>query len=489
MWSILLIEKKSVSRQERMPSTKWVVSVVILSFSANLLLKSSGEAITPSNNGISASDMSNLLNKLIKNYDKRLRPNFGGDPVVITVGFWILSIDSINVIDMDYKMDFFLRQLWYDPRLKHDFNGTLALGNYMVDKIWIPDTYFENSKSSNFHQVTSVNKMLTITPDGGVHYNSRVTVKASCPMDLRMFPVDIQQCNINIESYGYSASEMVYQWEPREDNGIAVNKKTRDMPQYNLTNITVKSYFTLYFSGNWSRLSASFNFVRRSGYFLIHIYAPCALIVIISWISFCIPPESTAARIALGITSVLTITTVLNMLNNTMPKVSYVKAIDWYLIGCFLFVIGVLVEYTMVLYLENVHNKKSKRGCRRKNNVEEARECDGYRPLSEDFASQFPRLRAQADDHSQKNGSVPHGFTPTTVNKYNTQVNSQRRDDYDKKKAKKRKHGFCNWCSLSGIIDTACLDSYCRLLFPLSFVVFNAIYWIIFLEYNEIIVS
>ena len=82
------------------------------------------------------------------------------------------------------------------------------------------------------------------------------------------------------------------------------------------------SQFFFLSSGNWSRLQSSFSFVRRSGYFLIHIYAPCALIVILSWISFCIPPDATAARIALGITSVLTITTILNMLNTAMPKVT-----------------------------------------------------------------------------------------------------------------------------------------------------------------------
>ena len=37
------------------------------------------------------------------------------------------------------------------------------------------------------------------------------------------------------------------------------------------------------------------------------------------------------------------------------------KAIDWYLIGSFLFVFGVLVEYTLVLYVVNVHNKRLKR--------------------------------------------------------------------------------------------------------------------------------
>ena len=89
-----------------------------------------------------------------------------------------------------------------------------------------------------------------------------------------------------------------------------------------LASTTRRNLFHIFLSsGNWSRLQSSFSFVRRSGYFLIHIYAPCALIVILSWISFCIPPDSTAARIALGITSVLTITTILNMLNTAMPKV------------------------------------------------------------------------------------------------------------------------------------------------------------------------
>ena len=74
--------------------------------------------------------------------------------------------------------------------------------------------------------------------------------------------------------------------------------------------------------GNWSGLTAIFVMERRTGYFFLHLYSPCALIVMISWISFCIPKESTAARVALGITSVLTITTILNMLNTAMPKVN-----------------------------------------------------------------------------------------------------------------------------------------------------------------------
>ena len=70
-------------------------------------------------------------------------------------------------------------------------------------------------------------------------------------------------------------------------------------------------------------------------------------------LAFFIPRNSHAARISLGITSVLTTTTIMNIQNNSMPKVSYIKFADWYLIVCFLFVFSTLLEFTLVLHLTN----------------------------------------------------------------------------------------------------------------------------------------
>ena len=39
-------------------------------------------------------------------------------------------------------------------------------------------------------------------------------------------------------------------------------------------------------SGNYSRLACEFQFVRSMGYYLIQIYIPASLIVVISWVSF-----------------------------------------------------------------------------------------------------------------------------------------------------------------------------------------------------------
>ena len=40
----------------------------------------------------------------------------------------------------------------------------------------------------------------------------RLTVKATCPMDLSHFPMDSQLCTLEIESYGYAMADLVYFW-------------------------------------------------------------------------------------------------------------------------------------------------------------------------------------------------------------------------------------------------------------------------------------
>jgi len=43
-----------------------------------------------------------------------------------------------------------------------------------------------------------------------------------------------------------------------------------------------------------------FKLSRHLGYFLINVYVPCCLLVILSWVAFWINREATADRIALG---------------------------------------------------------------------------------------------------------------------------------------------------------------------------------------------
>lgn len=57
------------------------------------------------------------------------------------------------------------------------------------------------------------------------------------------------------------------------------------------------------------------------GYYLIQMYIPSLLIVILSWVSFWINMDAAPARVSLGITTVLTMTTQSSGSRASLPKV------------------------------------------------------------------------------------------------------------------------------------------------------------------------
>ena len=79
------------------------------------------------------------------------------------------------------------------------------------------------------------------------------------------------------------------------------------------------------FIGNFTCLEVIFKFRRRLGYYLFHTYIPTCLIVMMSWISFWIKPEAVPARVTLGVTSLLTLSTQHANSQKSLPPVSYIK--------------------------------------------------------------------------------------------------------------------------------------------------------------------
>ena len=107
-------------------------------------------------------------------------------------------------------------------------------------------------------------------------------------------------------------------------------------------------------SGNYSRLACEIQFVRSMGYYLIQIYIPSSLIVVISWVSFWLNRGATPARVGLGVTTVLTMTTLISSTNSALPKISYVKSIDVYLAACFFMVFASLLGKSLCARLVQI---------------------------------------------------------------------------------------------------------------------------------------
>ena len=87
-------------------------------------------------------------------------------------------------------------------------------------------------------------------------------------------------------------------------------------------------------TGNFTCLEVIFKFRRRLGYYLFHTYIPTCLIVMMSWISFWIKPEAVPARVTLGVTSLLTLSTQHANSQKSLPPVSYIKVCMYLVLAC-----------------------------------------------------------------------------------------------------------------------------------------------------------
>ncbi|CAG4940397.1 unnamed protein product [Colias eurytheme] len=294
-----------------------------------------------------------VLENLLKNYEKSQLPTHGkGYPTVVQTNILIRSMGPVSELDMDYSMDCYFRQYWRDTRLS--FFGpirSLSLSIKMLERIWRPDTYFYNGKHSYVHTITVPNKLLRISQHGDILYSMRLTIKAKCPMELRNFPMDRQSCPLILGSYAYSNQQLVYQWQ----NSQSVNfVPGMTLSQFDLISFPYRNFTFTRREGDFSVLQVSFNLQRHTGYFLIQVYVPCILIVVLSWVSFWIHREATSDRVGLGITTVLTLSTISLDSRTDLPKVRYATALDWFLLMSFFYCIATLLEFAGVHYFTKV---------------------------------------------------------------------------------------------------------------------------------------
>ena len=67
---------------------------------------------------------------------------------------------------------------------------------YCIQSILLESSFY----SSFLHDVTEQNKMVRLNGDGSITYGMRFTTTLACMMDLHYYPLDEQNCTVEIES-------------------------------------------------------------------------------------------------------------------------------------------------------------------------------------------------------------------------------------------------------------------------------------------------
>ncbi|XP_061753849.1 gamma-aminobutyric acid receptor subunit alpha-3 isoform X2 [Nerophis ophidion] len=292
-----------------------------------------------------------ILDRLLDGYDNRLRPGLGESVTEVRTNIYVTSFGPVSDTDMEYTIDVFFRQSWRDERLK--FDGPmqiLPLNNLLASKIWTPDTFFHNGKKSVAHNMTTPNKLLRLVDNGTLLYTMRLTIHAECPMHLEDFPMDAHACPLKFGSYAYTNNEVIYLWTKGDENSVAVADGGSRLNQYDLLGHVIGKETIRSSTGEYVVMTAYFHLKRKIGYFVIQTYLPCIMTVILSQVSFWLNRESVPARTVFGVTTVLTMTTLSISARNSLPKVAYATAMDWFMAVCYAFVFSALIEFATVNY-------------------------------------------------------------------------------------------------------------------------------------------
>uniref|UniRef100_A0A0N5C8M2 Gamma-aminobutyric acid receptor subunit beta n=1 Tax=Strongyloides papillosus TaxID=174720 RepID=A0A0N5C8M2_STREA len=485
---------------------KKIFSTVLLFFC--LFINCHGKKKSKFNPAIISKILDHLTNST--RYDKRLRPLYGEEAVEVGITLHISSISAVSEVDMDFTLDFYLRQTYKDNRLAFgelgkSFNNikSLTVGVDYLEKLWKPDTFFPNTKKSSFHMATTHNSFLRIDPDGRVFTSQRLTVTATCPMKLKLFPMDSQLCSLEIESYGYSILDIYYIFSNGKES---ITRSEFELPQFILQDVRLGSKIENLTSGSYSRLFCQFLFKRNIGYYIIQIYLPSILIVIISWVSFWIRRESTPARISLGVLTVLTMTTLMTTTNSTLPKVSYVKSIDIFLGFSFLMVFASLLEYAAVGYMtkrKKIILKRKETKCalinyenQRKITAGAMGNC-GYEKincnnndfhnisgnnLSSNMGHSFSYQRTEDEENTLVDNSPQFNFNKTI---FHNGSQTQMINDGNlmcSNMLLNESNGKCSFVEL----NPSNIDKYSRITFPLIFLIFNIVYWMTYMSIEDV---
>ncbi|KAL0809941.1 hypothetical protein ABMA28_010796 [Loxostege sticticalis] len=283
-----------------------------------------------------------------RHYDKMRPPKINDQPTIVNFHVTVMGLDSIDENSMTYAADIFFAQTWKDFRLRLPENMTSEYRLIDLDwlkHMWRPDSFFKNAKSVTFQTMTIPNHYVWLYKDKTILYMVKLTLKLSCAMNFLIYPHDTQECKLQMESLSHTTDDLIFQWDP--DVPLVVDENI-ELPQLELVQNTTADCTQVYSTGNFTCLEVIFKLKRRLGYHLFNTYIPTCLIVIMSWVSFWIKPDAAPARVTLGVTSLLTLSTQHAKSQAQLPPVSYLKAVDAFMSVCTVFVFMALMEYCLV---------------------------------------------------------------------------------------------------------------------------------------------
>lgn len=281
-----------------------------------------------------------------------------GVPVLKTAIPVDVGIRLQQITDVDQRAENFsavatLKMDWYDPRLAFSQEACRCLTKTYTQKNfgrfieemgdrW-PDFTFFNQQGNRWIQ----NQTVTILPSGNATYLERFSTTFQAPdFDFRQFPFDKQQFYIRVD--GLSSADL-YSFRDNEAY-TAVGTQLGEEQWYIIdSGVTVSSE-----KSSTEILTARYSFGfearRHLSFYLLRIFVPIAVVLLVSWITFFLKDYSKRIDVAAG--NLLLFIAFNFTISNDLPRLGYLTFVDVILVSTFVITAFVVVFNVILKRLE-----------------------------------------------------------------------------------------------------------------------------------------
>ena len=300
-------------------------------------------------------DTHNLFGNLSSNYDIRVRPvKNQNDAVYVNISFHIMSVQDFNDITGTVFFQSFIYMQWRDERMKWrpENYGNLSTISLPLSDLWWPKPTMINSPDHRFQPCQSAERA-RVSHTGEIFLVAVDTLEALCPVDISLYPFDIQTCMMSIITSGYSVKEVSFVISNVTEVGGA-----QTLFLENSAWVVHSSEVTVENISLTSALQAKLKLKRRHLYTIVNLIVPIFTLAFLNTWVFILPPES-GERTSFSITVLLSFVVYMSILSDNVPKGSEPLSNLSLLIMTMIFYSVSLLFWTILsLRLYNNENKK-----------------------------------------------------------------------------------------------------------------------------------
>jgi hypothetical protein len=268
---------------------------------------------------------------------KSVAPGFD-KPTVVEVAIHLTKLTNINVIDSSLRFEAYGEFTWCDPR--EAFDPEVAgseIKQILINPQTNNDLWTANLSISNGVGAAQVTESLTeIRYDGLVRTSGYFNSTVSVPFDLKKFPFDKQEFEIQMEPFQFNRDAVELRWKT---GGIEFQRDIF-LPEWKIEGVAGRIENTLDMRNRvpFSRAIFVVSVAREYGYYLYKLSVPLVLIVALSWTVFWMSEESLVNRMRVSATAFLTIVAYQFAVSNSLPKVAYLTIMDRLMIASFIMI-------------------------------------------------------------------------------------------------------------------------------------------------------